>query len=124
MFSMDCRELVIERGQARCPFCVAVAEYRFIERERSLIRYEVHCHRCGERYREKVGAAVRQLPAVVEPWSPAVQTPEVPVRQRLRAAAVVGRERAAALAGSATAAIKSLESPPWLTGMLARAQRP
>lgn len=124
MFSMPSLELVIERGQARCPYCVATAEYRFIERERNLIRYEVHCHRCDGRYREKLGVAVPNLPVLADPWLPAEQVAAVPVGERLRAALVAGRDRTVALAGTAAVAIKALEAPPWLTGVLARAQRP
>ena len=122
MFPM---ELVIERGHARCPFCVAVAEYRFIERERNLIRYEVHCGGCGERYREKLGAAVVRLPATIEPWLPAEQVPSVPLSERVRAGVrsgvTVARDRTAELAGVAAVAVRGWETR--LTGMLARVQR-
>ena len=54
----------------------------------------------------------------------AEQVAAVPVGERLRAALVAGRDRTVALAGTAAVAIKALEAPPWLTGVLARAQRP
>ena len=122
-------EMVIERGQARCPFCVAVADYRFIERDRNLVRYEVHCHRCGERYREKLGAAaVSAALATVEPWLPVVPEPSVPLADRLRAGVAAARERSLAAAGRASTAVGTAlqrrRTTPWLTGVLARAQRP
>lgn len=43
---------VVERGLARCPRCVAVADYVFIESERHGTRYEVRCRKCGECYAE------------------------------------------------------------------------
>lgn len=121
-------EMVIERGQARCPFCVSVADYRFIENDRNLVRYEVHCQSCGERYREKLGlAAVSNAPAT-QPWLPEpAQLPAVPLSERLRAAAAGARQRSAAVsaavAASAAAAWQRRDVPPWLTGALARAQR-
>jgi hypothetical protein len=45
--------MVVERGLARCPRCVTVADYVFIESESGAMRYEVHCRKCGERYGEK-----------------------------------------------------------------------
>jgi hypothetical protein len=45
--------MVVERGLARCPRCVRVADYVFIESETDGMRYEVHCHTCGERYGER-----------------------------------------------------------------------
>ncbi len=104
MFSM---ELVIERGQARCPRCVALAEYRFVERERDLIRYEVHCAGCGP-YREKLGVALPNLPAIAEPWLPVLPEPKVPVRERVRAAAAVARERSLATSAAAVAGWQAL----------------
>jgi hypothetical protein len=44
--------VVVERGSARCPRCVAVADYAFIESELNVVRYEVHCRACGEVYSE------------------------------------------------------------------------
>jgi hypothetical protein len=44
--------VVVERGSARCPHCVAVADYTFIESELDTVRYEVDCHSCGEVYSE------------------------------------------------------------------------
>lgn len=120
--------MVIERGQARCPFCVSVADYRFIENDRSLVRYEVHCRSCGERYREKLGlAAVSNAPAT-QPWLPEpAQLPAVPLSERLRAVAAGARERSAAVsaavAASTAAAWQRRDVLPWLAGALARAQR-
>ncbi|MCU1701391.1 MAG: hypothetical protein JWR34_7454 [Mycobacterium sp.] len=44
--------VVVERGSARCPHCVAVADYTFVESELDTVRYEVDCHSCGEVYSE------------------------------------------------------------------------
>jgi hypothetical protein len=43
---------VVERGVARCPRCVAVAEYSFTECESDYVRYEIRCPRCSEVYIE------------------------------------------------------------------------
>ncbi|MCH9731861.1 MAG: hypothetical protein K0U84_19645, partial [Actinomycetia bacterium] len=46
----------VESGIARCPRCVSVADYVFIEsrsgREYGRLRYEVRCRKCGEHYGE------------------------------------------------------------------------
>lgn len=129
MFPM---ELVIERGQARCPYCVAVAAYSFVELGPNLLRYEVNCKGCGEAYRERVGP-VPPKPGVVAttgPWLPVAQVPRVGLRERVHAGAIAVRDRAdirnrtAALTAAATAAFNRRDVPPWLTGVLARAQRP
>ena len=48
--------MVVESGLARCPRCVSVADYVFIEsgsgREPGGLRYEVRCRKCGEYYGE------------------------------------------------------------------------
>ncbi|KAA0099861.1 hypothetical protein CIW49_09905 [Mycolicibacterium sp. P1-18] len=44
--------VVVERGLARCPRCVAVADYTFVESGPNSLRYEVHCGKCGEAYCE------------------------------------------------------------------------
>ncbi len=44
--------VVVERGLARCPRCVAVADYTFVESGPNSVRYEVNCRKCGEAYRE------------------------------------------------------------------------
>ncbi len=67
--------MVVERGLARCPRCVAVADYVFIEtseRPPNGLRYEVRCRKCGERYSED-SRPVANLPAVVREslrWPP------------------------------------------------------
>jgi hypothetical protein len=123
MFSM---ELVIERGRAHCPRCVAVAEYCFIESGPDLLRYEVSCADCGESYREKLGPVPAKLGVVAttEPWLPAAQVAIVPLRERVQAGVETARKRTAALTVSATSALSRRDVPLWLTGVLARAQRP
>ncbi len=60
--------VVVERGSARCPHCVAVADYTFIESGLNVVRYEVNCHSCGEVYSEvnslvpQTGPVGRNLP--------------------------------------------------------------
>ena len=44
--------VVVERGLARCPRCVAVADYTFVESGPNSLRYEVNCGKCGESYCE------------------------------------------------------------------------
>lgn len=44
--------VVVERGVARCPRCVAVAEYSFTECGSDYVRYEIRCPRCSEVYIE------------------------------------------------------------------------
>ncbi|MCV7420813.1 hypothetical protein H7K45_09715 [Mycobacterium yunnanensis] len=44
--------VVVERGLARCPRCVAVADYTFVESGPNTLCYEVQCGKCGEAYRE------------------------------------------------------------------------
>jgi hypothetical protein len=125
-------ELVIERGQARCPYCVAVAAYSFVELGPNLLRYEVNCKGCGEIYRERVGPVPPKLGVVAttESWLPVEQVPNVPLRERVQAGVAALRDRAdvrsrtAALTAAATAAFNRRDAPPWLTGVLARAQRP
>ncbi len=49
--------MVVERGLARCPRCVSMADYVFIECEPSGMRYEVRCRKCGECYGEDMRPA-------------------------------------------------------------------
>ena len=64
--------MVVERGLARCPRCVSVADYVFIEtvsqrtseQAAGGLRYEVSCRKCGECYGED-SRPVPNLPATV-----------------------------------------------------------
>jgi hypothetical protein len=49
---MAAMNVVVERGMARCPRCVAVSEYSFTECDIDYVRYEVRCPRCSEVYIE------------------------------------------------------------------------
>jgi hypothetical protein len=49
--------VVVERGLARCPYCVAVTEYVFVENAPNALCYEVDCERCGQFYRERSSPA-------------------------------------------------------------------
>ncbi|MCF6390387.1 hypothetical protein L2K20_25730 [Mycobacterium sp. MBM] len=98
MYSM---EFVVERGKARCPRCVAVAEYSFIELGPSLLRYEVNCAGCGETYREKLGSMAQPAAlARIDDWLPAVPEPVVPLRERVDLWIGTVRGRVAALSVS------------------------
>ena len=54
--------VIIERGSARCPRCMALADYRFHEGEDGRLSYEVTCGKCENVYRE-----VGPSPSVDEP---------------------------------------------------------
>jgi hypothetical protein len=65
--------MVVERGLARCPRCVSMADYVFIEYGINVIRYEVRCRKCGERYAEDMGPSAPSQLVVSEPllrWPP------------------------------------------------------
>lgn len=106
MFPM---EMVVERGQARCPRCVAVADYFFVELGPNLLRYEVNCGQCGEAYREEHGPVAPSfgVVATADPWLPEV--PGVPVRERVQAWVDVTRRRVRALPAT-VASIKLTQS--------------
>ena len=58
--------VIVERGLARCPRCVAVADYAFVESGPNSMRYEVHCARCGEDYCEVHAPMAPGFSAAVE----------------------------------------------------------
>lgn len=69
--------MIVESGLARCPRCVSVADYVFIEsrsgREYRGLRYEVRCRKCGEHYGEDSRPVPRHPVVVAEPpieWPP------------------------------------------------------
>lgn len=107
--------MVVERGLARCPRCVAVADYVFIETGSASggLRYEVRCRKCGECYGEDSRPVVN-LPAVIddsdlivwppdlEPvpprdWREEVHEKVEEVHEKLSAAAERGRAELAVL---------------------------
>lgn len=67
--------MVVERGLARCPRCVSMADYVFIETVADdaspVTRYEVRCRKCGECYGEE------SQPLTYPPVSGAVEPPIV-----------------------------------------------
>lgn len=69
--------VVVERGLARCPRCVAVADYTFVESGPNSLRYEVHCERCGEDYREVHTPAAPGFAAAAEALAIGVGAPDV-----------------------------------------------
>lgn len=109
MYSM---EFVVERGKARCPRCVAVAEYCFVELGPNQLRYEVNCTGCGETYREKLGAVASKagVLAAVDDWMPAVPEQAMPLRERMGGWVGTVRSRTATLSASTTSAWTSLRS--------------
>lgn len=44
--------MAVERGRARCPRCMAWADYRFLDRGRNTLEYEVRCAACGNLHSE------------------------------------------------------------------------
>ena len=44
--------MAVERGHARCPRCMAWAEYQFLDRGDNKIEYEVRCAACGNVHSE------------------------------------------------------------------------
>jgi len=70
--------VVVERGSARCPRCVAIADYTFVESDLDVVRYEVHCRSCGEVYSEVSSLAPAQPAERTLPLPP----PSSEVRRR------------------------------------------
>ena len=70
--------MVVERGLARCPRCVSMADYVFIEtvseHDSPVTRYEVRCRKCGQSYGEESRPPqYAPAPVAVEPpilWPP------------------------------------------------------
>jgi hypothetical protein len=44
--------MAVESGRARCPRCMAWAEYRFLDRGENKLEYEVKCGACGNVHSE------------------------------------------------------------------------
>ncbi|MBX7434251.1 hypothetical protein JDV09_19400 [Mycobacterium sp. Y57] len=101
--------MVVERGLARCPRCVSMADYVFIEFSAEvysgMLRYEVRCRKCGECYGEESRPTVHAAVVVAEPpivWPPDCEP--VPPRDRraeLRQRAAELRHRTAEVAARA-----------------------
>lgn len=53
---------VVEMGAARCPRCMAMADYRFYENGDDLL-YEVSCRPCGNVYSEVCSPTLVNSPA-------------------------------------------------------------
>ena len=79
--------VVVERGLARCPRCVAVADYTFVESGPNSVRYEVHCGKCGEAYCEVHTPVTPDFAAAVE----ALVVSPPPFRRRPSRCAAGGR---------------------------------
>jgi uncharacterized Zn finger protein len=45
-------DMAVEHGHARCPRCMAWAEYRFLERGDDKLEYQVQCDACGNLHSE------------------------------------------------------------------------
>jgi hypothetical protein len=55
--------VTVERGSARCPRCMALADYRFHEGDGGQLSYEVSCGKCGNTYREVCASPSAAAPA-------------------------------------------------------------
>lgn len=44
--------MAVESGRARCPRCMAWAEYRFLDHGDNKLEYEVQCATCGHVHSE------------------------------------------------------------------------
>lgn len=74
--------VVVERGLARCPYCVAVTQYSFVELGPNSVSYQVDCKRCGEQYRELQEPVLASVRAT--DWTPVrVEQPALPLASRL-----------------------------------------
>jgi hypothetical protein len=98
--------VVVERGLARCPRCVAVADYTFVESGPNSLRYEVNCGKCGEAYCEVHTPVAPDFTTAVDAL--VVLPPPVPssvfeVRKRQAVAWLTGlRAKASARVGRGT----------------------
>lgn len=54
--------MAVEHGRARCPRCMAWAQYSFLERDDKL-EYQVRCDACGKVYSEVTTASTATTPA-------------------------------------------------------------
>ncbi len=54
--------VVVEEGTARCPRCMAMADYRFYETDANFL-YEVSCRPCGHVHSEVCSPALVSSPA-------------------------------------------------------------
>lgn len=90
--------VVVERGSARCPHCVAIADYAFIESGPDVVRYEVNCQSCGQVYSEvnslapQTGPVGRNLP--IPPLPPELRQPATWRRRFTPLGRAAGRLRA------------------------------
>lgn len=44
--------MAVERGHARCPRCMAWADYQILDRGDNMLEYEVRCTACGNLHSE------------------------------------------------------------------------
>ena len=99
--------VVVERGLARCPYCVAVTEYSFIELGPNSLAYEVDCRKCGELYREVHGPTAPKIDAdPVADWVPDVPS-HTANRERLLAWLATAQSRGRAAASGLTASLSA-----------------
>lgn len=96
---------VVERGLARCPRCVAVADYAFVESGPNSLRYEVNCRRCGEAYCEVHNPVTPDFTAAAGALVVRPRDPEAPATEAFRQRALVrvadARESVSGVAGRA-----------------------
>ena len=99
--------VVVERGLARCPRCVAVADYVFIELGPNSLAYQVDCRRCGERYREVHGPAAPTFGVdAVADWVPDGPS-NTANRERVLAWLAVAQSRGRAAASGVAASLSA-----------------
>lgn len=95
--------VVVERGSARCPRCVAAADYTFVETGPESVRYEVRCKKCGETYCEVSAPYAPGPSAVVAPFTDPSRHDAAdagrPLRRALNAAAPALARGRAVVAG-------------------------
>lgn len=49
--------MTVERGRARCPRCMAWAEYQFLDLGENRLKYEVRCTVCTHVHSEVTGVS-------------------------------------------------------------------
>jgi hypothetical protein len=106
---VPCMSVVVERGLARCPYCVAVTQYSFTELGPNSVCYEVDCKKCGECYRELHGPMAPTFGAVaVADWAPPAPAHAPAHRERMMAWLRAAKSRGRSAASGVTATLSAL----------------
>lgn len=56
-------DMAVERGHARCPRCMAWAEYQILERGDDRLEYQVRCDACGNLHSEVTAVSTMRTAA-------------------------------------------------------------